>query len=179
MDMKNPTSGNAILEVFDFNRRCLGVQAKAVPQMELKHALFNVKAIREEAKELEDEHMTTEVDKPSSVIEYTDPQSEEARWQTTRSVDACIDAAYFALGAMARAGLTEAQAIACFGAVHDANMTKKLGVVERRGNGSVPDAVKPADFVPPDEAIYEILFGMKPVWGRDGEPIGDNNLLKG
>lgn len=160
----NPIIGNAILEVFDFNRRCLGVQVKPVPQMELKHATFNVKAIREEATELESEHWAPATHDGGDRMEivYADPQSEEARWQTVRSVDAVIDAAYFALGAMARAGLTEAQAIACFGAVHDANMTKKLGVVERRGDGGVPDAVKPADFIPPDIAIYEILFGMKP-----------------
>lgn len=152
-------NGNAILEVFGFNRQCLNVAIKPVPQMELKHALFNVKALREEAQELEDQHIA-----PGTLAEivYSDPQSEEARWQTVRSVDAAIDAAYFAIGAMARAGLTETQAIDCFSAVHKANMTKKLGVVAGRGDMGVPDATKPADFVPPDEAIYRILFGDLP-----------------
>lgn len=155
---------NAILDVFDFNRRCLGVVVKDVPQMELKHAAFNVKAFREEAKELEDEHFDKAAHEGGDRMEivWSDPQSEEARWQTVRSVDACIDTAYFALGGMARAGLTEEQALACFRAVHDANMTKKKGVVASRGDMGVPDATKPADFVPPDEAIYEILFGQKP-----------------
>ena len=100
---------------------------------------------------------------------YTDPQCEEARWQTVRSVDACIDASYFALGAMARAGLTASQALLCFQAVHEANMTKKAGVVASRGDMGVTDAVKPAEFVPPEGRIYEILYGMKPAW-LDGKP---------
>ncbi len=150
---------DAILDVFDFNRRCLNVETKAVPQMERKHADFCVKAFREEAQELADQHWQT----PHPVaIHWEDAQSEEARVQTVKSVDACIDTAYFAIGGMARAGLTEAQAIMCFRAVHEANMTKKLGVVASRGDMGVPDATKPADFVPPDQMIYEILFGQPP-----------------
>jgi hypothetical protein len=153
-----------IPEIFDFNRRCLNVASKDVPQLEFKHAAFCVKAIREEAKELEDEHLDRPVVEGGDRIEivWTDPQSEEARWQTVRSVDAGIDAAYFAVGLMARAGLTEDQALACFKAVHDANMTKKLGVVAGRGDMGVADAAKPIDFVPPDQQIYAILFGRLP-----------------
>lgn len=153
-----------ISQVFEFNRDCLGVQPKDVPHMQHKHAMFNVKAIREEAKELEDQHLEVSISEGGDrmPIEWADPQSEEARWQTVHSVDAVIDASYFAIGAMARTGLTVQQAIRCFEAVHNANMTKKKGVVAGRGDMGVPDAVKPADFVPPEEQIYEILYGMKP-----------------
>lgn len=152
-------------QVFEFNRECLGVQPKAAPQMEHKHAMFNVKAIREEAKELEDQHLEPAIFEGGDrmPIEWADPQSEEARWQTVHSIDAVIDAAYFAIGAMARAGLTPSKAMQCFMVVHNANMTKKKGIVAGRGDMGVPDAVKPADFVPPEDQIYEILFGRPPV----------------
>lgn len=155
-----------IKEIFEFNRM-LGSHPKGVPQMEFKHAMFNVKAIREEALELEVQHLTNG---GNSAIEWADAQCEEARWQTVRSVDAVIDAAYFAVGAMSRAGLTEEQAIDCFLAVHEANMRKKRGVVASRGDMGVADAAKPADFVPPDEKIYEILFGSKPSWPNGVKP---------
>jgi predicted HAD superfamily Cof-like phosphohydrolase len=151
-----------INEIFEFNRDCLGVQPKTVPHMEHKHAMFCVKAIREEAKELEDEHLAKADQEGGDrmLIEH-DPKSDEARWQTVHSVDALLDAAYFAIGGLARAGLTVEQAIECFLAVQDANMTKKKGVNARRDTGAV-DAVKPVDFVPPERRIYEIIYGVKP-----------------
>ena len=93
-----------INEIFEFNRELLGVHPKAVPHMEHKHAMFNVKAIREEAKELEDEHSVG--GNPQVPMVYGDPNMEAARQQTVKSVDALIDAAYFAIGGLARAGLT-------------------------------------------------------------------------
>lgn len=157
-----------IKEIFEFNNM-LGYGPKPVCQMDHKAAMFNVKAIREEAQELEDEHLHVVVQDIAALaseaarkpIIYEDPQSEDARWQTVKSVDAVIDAAYFAIGAMARTGLTVEQAQACFLAVHEANMTKKRGVAASRGDMGVTDAAKPVNFVPPDQRIYQILFGEK------------------
>jgi hypothetical protein len=41
-------------------------------------------------------------------------------------------------------------------AIHTANMTKKRGMTSR---GSEEDAAKPAEFVPPDQVIGQILLG--------------------
>jgi hypothetical protein len=73
--------------------------------------------------------------------------------------DSIIDLCYFAIGALRRMGVTEDQARACFLAVHSANMTKKKGKLEKRGDFE-DDAVKPADFVPPDQAIAHILLEL-------------------
>lgn len=42
-------------------------------------------------------------------------------------------------------------------AIFNANMTKKRGVNEKRGDGVAADAVKPTDFIPPEEEIKRIL----------------------
>jgi predicted HAD superfamily Cof-like phosphohydrolase len=74
-----------------------------------------------------------------------------------KMVDALLDLCYFAIGGLRRMGLTEEQARGCFLAIHNANMTKKKGGQAKRGNFE-DDAVKPADFVPPDQAIAHILL---------------------
>lgn len=153
-----------IKEIFEFNHTLLGVKTKPEAQLEHKHALFCVKAIREEAKELEDEYVSqglTEIKGEPVLITDEDINSERTKWQTVKSIDALIDASYFAIGGMARAGLTTDQAWACFMAVHEANMTKKRGAAPTRGDMGVPDAIKPAEFVPPEQKIYEILYGKK------------------
>jgi hypothetical protein len=151
-----------IREIFEFNTECLNVHAKEQPYLEHAHAMFCVKALREEANELQAEHLDSLHEGGDLIpVTWTDPTCIEARVQTVKSVDAALDAAYFAIGLLRRAGLTEDQAIDCFMAVHVANMTKKKGVNARRDTG-VADAVKPADFVPPDLQIYEILYGPAP-----------------
>jgi predicted HAD superfamily Cof-like phosphohydrolase len=73
-----------------------------------------------------------------------------------KMVDAVCDLIYGAMGTFKKMGLTREQVAACFSAVHAANMTKKRG---DKGRGSDEDAVKPAEFVPPEQAIGLILFG--------------------
>lgn len=70
-------------------------------------------------------------------------------------VDAVGDLVYGAMGTFKKMGLTRGQVRAVFSAIHTANMTKKRG---DKGRGSDEDATKPADFVPPEEAIGLILF---------------------
>jgi predicted HAD superfamily Cof-like phosphohydrolase len=78
-------------------------------------------------------------------------------------IDAVIDLLYFGVGALHKLGLSEDEMVKCFAAVHDANMTKKKGIVERRGDGTVPDAIKPADWVAPEERIAAIIGGANHV----------------
>lgn len=74
-------------------------------------------------------------------------------------VDAMIDLMYFANGVLYKMGLTPEEITKCKTAVHEANMEKKLGVNARRGDGSAADAVKPQDWVSPEERIIDILDG--------------------
>lgn len=78
-------------------------------------------------------------------------------------VDAVGDLIYGAMGTFKKMGLTREQVRAVFSAIHKANMSKKKG---DKGRGSDEDATKPADFLPPDEAIAYILMGPLP--GEEG-----------
>lgn len=70
-------------------------------------------------------------------------------------VDAVGDLIYGAMGTFKKMGLSREHVRQCFAAIHAANMTKKRG---DKGRGSDEDAVKPADFVAPEQAIADILF---------------------
>ena len=54
-------------------------------------------------------------------------------------------------------GLSAFKAEKVMDAVYAANMTKKRGANAKRGDGQTADAVKPADFVPPEAKIADIL----------------------
>lgn len=73
-------------------------------------------------------------------------------------VDAIVDLMYFSIGILYKLGLTPEQIHQCCMAVHNANMAKKKGVIAKRDTGA-PDAVKPTDWVPPEEAIRAIILG--------------------
>lgn len=73
------------------------------------------------------------------------------------SIDAVIDLMYFGMGSLVKMGLSAHEIDRCISAVHKANMEKKLGVVECRGDGSVADAIKPDGWVSPEERIAEIV----------------------
>jgi predicted HAD superfamily Cof-like phosphohydrolase len=71
-------------------------------------------------------------------------------------VDAVGDLIYGAMGTFKKMGLSREQVREVFMAIHMANMTKKRG---DKGRGSDEDAVKPPDFVSPEELIGRMLFG--------------------
>ena len=73
-----------------------------------------------------------------------------------KMVDGILDLVYGAMGTLKKMGVTREQAYQCMMAIHAANMTKKRGAVAHRGSDE--DAMKPAEFVPPDEAIGRILL---------------------
>lgn len=140
-----------IKDVFEFNHG-LGVQ----PRIELGLVENNTKFLHKALLEEVDEFVTASNGyEPRSGLKVND------YWRLVHQVDALVDAAYFAIGGLARAGLTKEQAQACFDAVHEANMRKRFGVNRNRGDMGVADAVKPDDWVPPERVIYKILFGME------------------
>lgn len=72
-------------------------------------------------------------------------------------IDAIVDLQYFAMGMLYKMGIPAAKIDAICTAVHNANMTKVRGSHAKRGDGEVADAVKPADWISPEERIAEIL----------------------
>jgi len=127
-----------IEEVVYFNRELLGVRRDTPALLSSEEAKWLVTALREEVSEF---------------IEAHDDQASVAH-----STDALIDLIYFAIGGMARMGLSADQIKACFLTVHAANLMKKRGVkASRPQDGSVADAVKPQGWTDPVEVIKQIL----------------------
>jgi predicted HAD superfamily Cof-like phosphohydrolase len=128
--------------VSEFQQKILGVdQAQVLSPLSQanKDHLYN--CLIEEAIEMVDSHVI--------------PGTKSA--QIVDAVDALMDSIYFAIGGLHKIGLSPHQMHECFAAVHLANMTKKKGIIERRGDGSAPDAVKPEGWKSPEERIAEIL----------------------
>lgn len=124
-----------IREIFHFNDAVINIGQRELNPLTQKEAEWTLKAWAEEADEFRD------------AFEKQD---------MVKMVDSALDITYFAIGTLRRMGLNEAQAMACFMAIHLANMTKKKGALATRGDFA-DDAVKPAEFVPPDIRIAEIL----------------------
>lgn len=126
-------------EVVFFNREVLGVTRDGPQLLSEEETRWLRRALLEEVDEFCEAH---------------------AAEQLPMAVDGLIDLIYFAIGGLYRLGLDEAKITECFLAVHNANLSKKRGVKPSRPqDGSVADAVKPADFVDPVTVIERILRG--------------------
>lgn len=122
---------NIIRRVFQFNREVVGVDVPEPTLMAPAEANWLRSALEEEGQEL---------------VEAV---------QIEDQVDACVDAAIFAIGGLARLGLSEAQACLCFNAVLTANFQKQAG--KKEGREGAKDAIKPEGWEGPEEAIKRIL----------------------
>ena len=76
-------------------------------------------------------------------------------------VDALIDLIYFAAGGLTRMGIDSSLSEQIFAAVHEANMTKKNGIKAERDIPHTLDAVKPANWVGPEERIIKLIESYK------------------
>jgi predicted HAD superfamily Cof-like phosphohydrolase len=125
-----------IHQVVEFNRTILGIEQRelGIPQYNEVHHL--IKCLNEE---------TVEFLRAYKMGDFIG------------MIDALIDNLYFGLGGLYKLGLTPEAVIEIFGAVHDANMTKKAGIVQHRATEGCVDAVKPESWVPPEERISQIL----------------------
>lgn len=125
-------------DIFAFNRQVLNVKDREKGLLSEKELDYAIKAATEEVIEMEDAHRAQNY---------------------IGAVDAVCDLLYFGIGFLARMGLSEDEVRQCMRAVHEANMSKKLGVQAKRGGVGVADAVKPADWIGPEERIAAILGG--------------------
>lgn len=129
-------SNDFVQQVFEFNEKVLDIGQREKGLLSDKELDYAIKAGVEELMEFEEAHKSQDF---------------------IAAVDAVIDGMYFYIGFLKRMGLTAEQVSACMTAVHQANMEKKLGVVEKRGGLGVADAVKPAGWVGPEERIAKVL----------------------
>jgi len=126
-----------VTEVIQFNRNVIGVKDHPICMLSKPEVTFTVKALEEEATEL------------SEAYELGDMLG---------CVDALIDIQVFAIGAMYKMGLSHDKIVQCMAAVCEANAAKKGGTLNKeRSQPGVTDAVKPADWVAPEERISQIL----------------------
>lgn len=127
--------------VFTFNEQVVRVEDRPLNPLTADQRKWLTKALREEAKEFDDAEVLT-LERDMIVCQ----------------VDSLIDSIYFAIGGLKKMGLTREQTVACFFAVHDANMTKRRGARAKRDNFA-EDAVKSDDWVGPEARIEKILYG--------------------
>lgn len=126
---------NIVDQIFTFNEQIIGLGDVEKNALTEKQHEWIQKFCVEELQELEQAYLDQDI---------------------VGMVDAVGDLIYGAMGTFKKMGLTRAEVVACFSAIHAANMQKKRG---DKGRGSDEDAIKPADFVSPEEAIGHILFG--------------------
>lgn len=121
--------------IFDFNEQVIGTPDVPLNTLTEKQFQWTIAFCNEEITEFGDAYEAQDV---------------------VKMVDGILDLIYGAMGTLKKMGLTREQVYECMMAIHTANMTKKRGMTSR---GSEEDAAKPAEFVPPDQAIGQILFG--------------------
>lgn len=121
--------------VKQFNEEVLGIQEPEQNTLDEKTAEISFIALHEEA----DEFGHAAVDE--NMVEM---------------VDAIIDGLYFGYGILHKMGISESKVERIFEVVHLANMSKTFGTNAKRDTGAA-DAVKPEDWVSPEDQIKEIL----------------------
>ena len=137
-----------INKIFDFNEQVIGLKEVPLNPLTDEQHEWTHKFCQEELRELRE------------AFEQQD---------MVKMVDAVADLIYGAMGTFKKMGLAREQVREVFAAVHAANMTKKRGRTDR---GSDEDAVKPADFVPPEAVIASILLAASPeAMAQAGDPL--------
>ena len=131
----NPTSETFVQDVIEFNRDLLGIEQRTPAMMSVEEHTHLTMALQEELQEFND-----------AVVEGN----------VVGAVDAIVDLMYFAVGGLWKLGLSHEQMVHCMKAVHAANMLKRKGKVAKRYTGAA-DAVKPENWVAPEELIRKIL----------------------
>jgi predicted HAD superfamily Cof-like phosphohydrolase len=123
-------------QVIEFNEKILKIEPTDLGPMSENMAKHLKKSLDEESMEFQSGHIHGDF---------------------IKQIDSIIDGLYFGFGGLYKMGLTPNQVERIFAAVHNCNMTKKIGQVTRRATEGVPDAIKPIGWIPPEEEIARIL----------------------
>ena len=125
--------------VVDFNVNLLGIEPRPLSPMSDNEVNHIIKALKEELDDLADGHGNQDV---------------------VDCVDAFIDIIYWSIGGLHKLGLTSDQILRCCHIVHECNMEKKKGSVASRATDGVADAIKPEDWVGPEERMAKFLLNV-------------------
>ena len=128
-----------IEQICEFNKEVLGIERKELCPWPAHEFEFLMKALHEEIAEVRDAYHKEDI---------------------IGIVDGILDLCYFAVGGLYRAGVEPEKIRACFNVIHHANMQKKKGVNAKRDTGA-EDAVKPEDWVSPEQAMAIILLQLE------------------
>jgi len=101
--------------------------------------------------------------KELTLIQLREEIDELAEAKTaTDELDALIDLIYFAYGAIYKMGVSAQVFNTATTIVHQSNMTKAAGKKANRGyDGTAVDAVKPANFIAPEELLSVLIHDTK------------------
>jgi len=77
------------------------------------------------------------------------------------AIDACIDNLVFTMGVLYKLGIDDNLYEKIFTTVMEANFSKKKGVKKGREGYAAVDAMKPSDFISPEDRIRLILEGAR------------------
>lgn len=124
--------------VEDFNVSLIGIDRIEPKPMDEEEKGFLVGCLREEIDELEEAYGQDFI----------------------AEIDSIIDLIYFAIGGLCRMGIPSSLQRDMFGVVHKANMLKVAGK-KRRDTEHDLDAVKPEDWVGPEEELASLLDKYK------------------
>lgn len=122
--------------VSEFNRSVLGLAARLPGLQDEDEKALSIHQLLEEASEF---------------------SKANAEHDLVGAVDAIMDGIYFGYGILYKLGLDESQVTAIFAHIHEKNMEKAKGVKSGREGYDSEDAVKPEDWVGPEERIAELL----------------------
>lgn len=125
-------------KVIEFNSQILGIDQEILQVLPREEALLLVRQLREEIEEFEVAHQ---------------------RDNFVACVDSLIDLIYFALGGLYKKGLNSEDFHEVFAIVHECNMNKKKGTVEKRAVEGAADAIKPEGWKAPECLILEYFSG--------------------
>lgn len=124
-----------------FNRHVLGITPRNIGLLGEDEFRLSMRQLREEIEEIEKAY-------------------EEGN--LVGVVDGLIDLDYYHKGIVYKHGVTPALYLQGFETVHRYNMAKKLGVnPQRQGFGGSADAIKPEDWVGPEEELNTLLVQEK------------------
>lgn len=133
---------NLVNQVIEFNKQVLKIDQRSLDMLKANEFEISIKCLKEEIEEFEQAHKNGDI---------------------IGCIDSMVDLRYFAIGVLYKMGLNVDSIIACDTAVHEANMTKKLGSVAKRAVDGAADAIKPVGWVSPEERIINILDIHHPV----------------
>ena len=136
-------------KVVSFNQDVLNIEQRTPAPLAFEEHNITIKCLEEEIQEYVEAYHACMQDDNTVKKEFETPY-------VVDMVDALMDNIYFAIGGLYKLGLTADQIRRCMYVIHECNVAKKAGTNAKRDTGAA-DAVKPTDWVGPEEQLKVII----------------------